>query len=67
MPALFWNRVMWILSLMGPVNMFPALLDALENNKPYELIKNLVFRSGEKVIKTAKEDLFDRTRCLHFL
>lgn len=39
---------------------FPALLDALENNKPYELIKNLVFRSGEKVIKTAKEDLFDQ-------
>ena len=25
---------------------FPQLIDALENNKPYELIKNLIYKSG---------------------
>lgn len=39
---------------------FPALLDALENNKPYELIKNIVYKSGSSIIKTAKEDLFEQ-------
>jgi len=41
---------------------FPALIDALENNKPYELIKNLIYRSPEgKIIKTPKEDLVDQS------
>ncbi|MBL7730222.1 MAG: B12-binding domain-containing radical SAM protein [Chitinophagaceae bacterium] len=39
---------------------FPKLLDALENNKPYELIKNLVYVSDGRIIKTSKEDLFDQ-------
>src|SRR5687767_5087940 len=37
----------------------PALLDALENNKPYELIHNLIYRSGERIIKTPKDELYD--------
>jgi radical SAM superfamily enzyme YgiQ (UPF0313 family) len=37
----------------------PALLDALENNKPYELIRNLIYRSGEQIIKTPKDELYD--------
>ncbi len=39
---------------------FPALLDALENGQPYELIKNLVFRSGEAIIKNPKEALIEQ-------
>jgi radical SAM superfamily enzyme YgiQ (UPF0313 family) len=39
---------------------FPQLLEALENNKPYELIKNLIYRSGDKIIKNAKEDLIEQ-------
>jgi radical SAM superfamily enzyme YgiQ (UPF0313 family) len=39
---------------------FPALVDALENNKPYELIKNLIYRNGDKLIKTTKEDLIEQ-------
>ncbi len=38
---------------------FPALLDALENNQPYELIHNLIYRSGDQIIKTAKDELYD--------
>ncbi len=39
---------------------FPQLIDALENNKPYELIKNLIFRSGDKTIRNPKEDLIEQ-------
>ena len=39
---------------------FPQLIDALENNKPYELIKNLIYKSGENIIKNAKEDLIEQ-------
>lgn len=39
---------------------FPRLIQALEDRKPYELIKNLIYRSGDKIIKTAKEDLIDQ-------
>ena len=38
---------------------FPALLDALENDHPFELIHNLIYRSGDQVIKTAKDELYD--------
>ena len=41
-------------------NCFPRLIHALENNEPYELIKNLIYKSGEKIIKTAKEDLIEQ-------
>jgi radical SAM superfamily enzyme YgiQ (UPF0313 family) len=39
---------------------FPALIDALENNKPYELIKNLIYKSGNDIIKNSKEDLIEQ-------
>lgn len=39
---------------------FPTLLDALENDKPYELIKNLVYKTGDTIIKNPKEELFEQ-------
>ncbi|MGN6569183.1 MAG: cobalamin-dependent protein, partial [Flavipsychrobacter sp.] len=39
---------------------FPALVDALERNEPYELIKNIIYKAGDDIIKTLKEDLFDQ-------
>ena len=39
---------------------FPQLIDALENNKPYELIKNLIYKSGDQIVKTRKEDLIEQ-------
>ena len=38
---------------------FPALLDALINNKPYELIHNLIYKQDDKIIKTVKDELYD--------
>jgi anaerobic magnesium-protoporphyrin IX monomethyl ester cyclase len=38
---------------------FPSLLHALENNLPYELIRNLIYLSGDKIIKTTKDELYD--------
>lgn len=39
---------------------FPQLLDALENNKPYELISNLIYKTGDNIIKTRKDELYDQ-------
>lgn len=39
---------------------FPQLINALENNMPFELIKNLIYKSGENIIKNAKEDLIEQ-------
>jgi radical SAM superfamily enzyme YgiQ (UPF0313 family) len=41
-------------------NAFPKLLVALENNSPYELIKNIIYRSGDNIIKNVKEDLIEQ-------
>src|SRR3954466_811620 len=41
-------------------NAFPRLINAIEKNEPYELIRNLIFRSGDTVIKTVKEDLIEQ-------
>jgi radical SAM superfamily enzyme YgiQ (UPF0313 family) len=41
---------------------FPQLLNALDNNLPYELIKNLIYKSGKKIMKTLKEDLIDQDK-----
>ena len=38
---------------------FPRLIKALENNEPYELIKNLIYKSGDKIMKSVKEDLIE--------
>ena len=40
---------------------FPRLIDALENDAPFELIKNLIYKNIDgKIIKTTKEDLIDQ-------
>jgi anaerobic magnesium-protoporphyrin IX monomethyl ester cyclase len=41
---------------------FPLLIDALENDQPYEFIKNLIYKDSRdgKIHKTAKEDLIDQ-------
>ncbi|MFT3909388.1 MAG: radical SAM protein [Ferruginibacter sp.] len=39
---------------------FPRLIKALENNEPYELIKNLIYKSGDKILKSVKEDLIEQ-------
>jgi anaerobic magnesium-protoporphyrin IX monomethyl ester cyclase len=41
-------------------NAFPNLLDALEASKPYEFIKNLIYKADGKITKTIKEDLLDQ-------
>jgi anaerobic magnesium-protoporphyrin IX monomethyl ester cyclase len=38
---------------------FPSLLEALENDVPYELIPNLIYRQGDEIIKTRKDELYD--------
>jgi radical SAM superfamily enzyme YgiQ (UPF0313 family) len=39
---------------------FLSLLNALENKVPYDLIPNLIFKSGEQIIKTRKDELYDQ-------
>jgi radical SAM superfamily enzyme YgiQ (UPF0313 family) len=39
---------------------FPALLHALEYNEPYELISNLIYKSGDAIIKSRKDELYDQ-------
>ena len=39
---------------------FPKLIEALENGSPYELIKNLIYKSGDSFVKNAKEDLIEQ-------
>ncbi len=44
---------------------FPALLQALEFNTPYEMIHNLIYKSGDKLIKTPKDELYDLDELPH--
>lgn len=39
---------------------FPQLLDALEHNKPYELIKNLIYPLEGTAIRNSKQDLIEQ-------
>lgn len=39
---------------------FPQLIEALESDKDYSAINNLIFRKGNQIIKTQKSDLFDQ-------
>ncbi len=39
---------------------FPQLIDALEYNKPYHLIKNIIYKSSDSIIKNGKEDLIEQ-------
>ena len=41
-------------------NAFPQLIEALENARPYELIKNLIYKADGNIYKTVKEDLLDQ-------
>lgn len=38
----------------------PNLLDALEHNSPYSQIKNLIYKSGNDVIRNPKEELIEQ-------
>ncbi|MEP6673923.1 MAG: radical SAM protein [Ferruginibacter sp.] len=39
---------------------FPQLLEALEYSRPYELIKNIIYKYNGAVIKTTKDDLIEQ-------
>ncbi|ANE53007.1 B12-binding domain-containing radical SAM protein [Flavisolibacter tropicus] len=39
---------------------FPALLEALLKGEPYEIISNLIYKSGDDIIKTRKDELYDQ-------
>jgi radical SAM superfamily enzyme YgiQ (UPF0313 family) len=41
-------------------NAFPKLINALEKDEPYELIKNIIYKSGNDIIKNSKEDLIEQ-------
>src|ERR1051326_7852323 len=39
---------------------FPALLQALENDNPFEEIGNLIYKAGDEIIKTRKDELYNQ-------
>ena len=39
---------------------FPQLINALENNEPYELINNLIYMNGDQIFKSRKQDLIEQ-------
>jgi anaerobic magnesium-protoporphyrin IX monomethyl ester cyclase len=40
---------------------FPSLIDALENNRPFEFVKNLIYQASDgRIIKTPKADLMEQ-------
>lgn len=39
---------------------FPALLEALEGNRPFDLIPNLIYKSVEGIVKTRKDELYEQ-------
>ncbi|HLF46407.1 MAG TPA: radical SAM protein [Chitinophagaceae bacterium] len=39
---------------------FPALLEALEKEMPFELIHNLIYKAGGQIIKTPKDELYEQ-------
>ena len=39
---------------------FPALLNSLENNTPYELIRNIIYKKGDQIIKSPKDELYEQ-------
>src|SRR2546421_3664737 len=44
---------------------FPKLLNALESNQPYELIQNLIYKSGDHIVKAVKEELIEQDSLPH--
>jgi radical SAM superfamily enzyme YgiQ (UPF0313 family) len=61
--VLNWGYVDFVINGPGD-HAFPKLIDVLENNEPYELIKNLIYKNGDKIIKTTKEDLIEQDTLL---
>jgi radical SAM superfamily enzyme YgiQ (UPF0313 family) len=39
---------------------FPDLLKALENDQPYEQINNLIYKNGDEIIRTKKDELYNQ-------
>jgi radical SAM superfamily enzyme YgiQ (UPF0313 family) len=39
---------------------FPAVLDAMENDRSFVDIHNIVFKKGDKIMQTPKDDLYDQ-------
>jgi anaerobic magnesium-protoporphyrin IX monomethyl ester cyclase len=39
---------------------FPALLAAIEDHHPVDLIPNLIFRDNDNIVKTKKDELYDQ-------
>jgi len=39
---------------------FPNLLNAIQNNSAVDQINNLIFKNGNQIVKTRKEDLYDQ-------
>lgn len=39
---------------------FPDLLNALEKNEPFELISNLIYKAGDHIIKSKRDELYDQ-------
>jgi radical SAM superfamily enzyme YgiQ (UPF0313 family) len=58
-PVLFSGFVNFVVNGPGDKS-FPALLQALETGSSYENIPNLIFRKGEEVVKTRKDELYDQ-------
>lgn len=47
--------------IYGPGDMaFPKLLDHIENNLPVDLISNLIWKDGERIVKNQKDELYDQ-------
>ena len=39
---------------------FPALLNSIDNNKPYELIRNIIYKRGDQIVKSPKDELYEQ-------
>ena len=39
---------------------FPAFLKAIENDEPFEEIGNLIYKKGDEIIKTRKDELYNQ-------
>ncbi|HET7899110.1 MAG TPA: radical SAM protein, partial [Flavisolibacter sp.] len=58
-PVLHSGSVDFIINGPGDKS-FPALLQALETNSAYENISNLMYRKGEEIVRTRKDELYDQ-------
>jgi len=48
-------------AINGPGDVsFKSLLDSLEANVPFDKVTNLIYKSGDQIIKTKKDELYDQ-------